>query len=44
MYGAPETFLIDKAGVIRYKHAGPLTWPLLREKIIPLANELKAKG
>ncbi len=44
VYGAPETFLIDKAGVIRYKHAGPLTWPLLREKIIPLANELKAKG
>jgi cytochrome c biogenesis protein CcmG/thiol:disulfide interchange protein DsbE len=25
VYGAPESFLIDAKGVIRYKHIGPLT-------------------
>ena len=25
VYGAPETFLVDAAGVVRYKHVGPMT-------------------
>lgn len=41
VYGVPETFLIDKAGVIRYKHIGPLTEAVLNEKILPLVKELK---
>ena len=40
VYGVPETFLIDKAGVIRYKHIGPVTAEALRTKILPLAEEL----
>lgn len=41
VYGAPETFLIDKAGVIRYKHIGPLTPEALRDRILPLARQLQ---
>jgi cytochrome c biogenesis protein CcmG/thiol:disulfide interchange protein DsbE len=25
VYGVPESYVIDKAGVIRYKHIGPIT-------------------
>ena len=42
VYGVPETFVIDKAGVIRYKHIGPLTPEVLREKIDPLLKQLDA--
>jgi cytochrome c biogenesis protein CcmG/thiol:disulfide interchange protein DsbE len=41
VYGVPETFLIDKAGVIRYKHIGPVTEEALRDKILPLIRELQ---
>ena len=41
VYGVPETYLIDKAGVIRYKHIGPVTREALDEKILPLAKELE---
>ena len=40
VYGVPETFLIDKNGIIRYKHIGPLTQETLNKKILPLAKEL----
>ena len=40
VYGVPETFLIDKNGVIRYKHIGPVTPEALKNKILPLAEEL----
>jgi cytochrome c biogenesis protein CcmG/thiol:disulfide interchange protein DsbE len=43
VYGAPETFVIDKKGIIRYKHAGPLSMPLLQEKILPLVAQLNAE-
>lgn len=42
VYGAPETFLIDGAGIIRYKHVGPVTPELLKNKLLPLARELAA--
>jgi cytochrome c biogenesis protein CcmG/thiol:disulfide interchange protein DsbE len=41
VYGVPESFLIDKAGVIRYKQIGPVTQEALREKILPLIRELQ---
>jgi len=41
VYGVPESFLIDKAGVIRYKHIGPVTDEALRDKILPLIRELQ---
>jgi len=41
VYGVPESFLIDKAGVIRYKQIGPITEDALRDKILPLVRELQ---
>jgi cytochrome c biogenesis protein CcmG/thiol:disulfide interchange protein DsbE len=41
VYGVPETFLIDKAGVVRYKQIGPITPEALKEKILPLVRELQ---
>jgi cytochrome c biogenesis protein CcmG/thiol:disulfide interchange protein DsbE len=41
VYGVPESYLVDKAGVIRYKHIGPITTEALEKTIIPLINELK---
>ena len=43
VYGVPETYVIDKQGVIRYKQIGPVTHQNLREKILPLVAELQAK-
>ena len=40
VYGVPESFLVDKAGVIRYKQIGPLTEEALSKTILPLAREL----
>ncbi len=40
VYGVPETYLIDKAGVIRMKHTGPITPDVLSGKILPLVAEL----
>jgi len=40
VYGVPETYVIDKAGVIRYKHVGAVSPALLAEKILPLVMEL----
>jgi cytochrome c biogenesis protein CcmG/thiol:disulfide interchange protein DsbE len=40
VYGVPETFVIDKSGVIRYKHVGPLTPTIISEKLLPLIKEL----
>ena len=42
VYGVPETYVIDRKGVIRYKHIGPLTADIVREKIEPLVKELNA--
>jgi len=41
VYGVPETYVIDKTGIIRFKHIGPLTMELLNQKIFPLLSELK---
>jgi cytochrome c biogenesis protein CcmG, thiol:disulfide interchange protein DsbE len=42
VYGAPETFVIDREGVIRYKQIGPITPEALEEKILPLLKSLGA--
>jgi cytochrome c biogenesis protein CcmG/thiol:disulfide interchange protein DsbE len=41
VYGVPETYVIDKTGIIRYKHTGPLTRDSLDKKILPLVKELQ---
>ena len=40
VYGVPETYVIDKQGIIRHKHIGPLTPEVVQKKIIPLINSL----
>ena len=42
VYGVPETFVIDRAGLIRYKHIGPVTRDIMRDKIEPLLKKLNA--
>lgn len=44
VYGAPETYLIDKAGVIRYKQIGPVTADVWEEKFVPLIQQLNREG
>ncbi len=41
VYGVPETFVVDKAGMIRYKQIGPITAEALEKKILPLVRELQ---
>jgi cytochrome c biogenesis protein CcmG/thiol:disulfide interchange protein DsbE len=41
VYGVPETFLIDKAGVIRFKQIGPITEEVWTKKMQPLIEELR---
>jgi cytochrome c biogenesis protein CcmG/thiol:disulfide interchange protein DsbE len=41
VYGVPETFVIDKAGVIRYKQIGPITEDVWNKKMRPLIDELR---
>ena len=42
VYGVPETFVIDKRGVVRFKHVGPLTPELLKTKLEPILKDLNA--
>lgn len=44
VYGVPETFVIDKLGVIRHKHIGPLTAAAVRDTILPLVSQLNAQS
>ena len=41
VYGVPETFVIDKQGVIRHKHIGPVTADAIEKKILPLVRQLQ---
>jgi cytochrome c biogenesis protein CcmG/thiol:disulfide interchange protein DsbE len=42
VYGAPETFIIDRQGIVRHKHVGPLTVEILNTEILPLIDELQS--
>ena len=41
VYGVPETYVIDKEGIIRYKQIGPVTAEVLKQTIIPLVRKLQ---
>lgn len=43
VYGVPETFVVDKKGIIRYKQIGPVTQDVLQNEIIPLIQKLQAE-
>ena len=40
VYGAPETYLIDRDGIIRFKQLGPVTPDIWQKTILPLAQQL----
>lgn len=40
VYGVPETFVVDRDGIIRYKHIGPITPDALKNSILPLVRKL----
>ncbi|WP_341677472.1 DsbE family thiol:disulfide interchange protein [Niveibacterium sp. SC-1] len=40
VYGVPETYVIDKQGVIAHKHIGPLTAEVIEQEILPLIRKL----
>jgi len=44
VYGVPETFVIDKKGVIRYKHTGPVTSQDVQTIFLPLIAKLQAES
>ncbi|MGJ0431475.1 DsbE family thiol:disulfide interchange protein [Methylobacter sp.] len=44
VYGVPETFVIDKKGVIRYKHTGPVTSQDVQAIFLPLIAKLQAEN
>lgn len=41
VYGVPETYVVDRDGIIRWKYTGPLTPELLDGKILPLIESLR---
>jgi len=43
VYGAPETYLIDKSGTIRHKHVGPIIDDVWAKEFLPLIQELNRR-
>ena len=41
VYGVPETFVVDRNGLIAYKHIGPITPKALQDTILPLVRKLQ---
>lgn len=41
VYGIPETFVIDKQGLVRHKHTGPVTTEVLDTELLPLVEQLQ---
>lgn len=44
VYGVPETFVIDKKGIVRYKHTGPVEGNDMEEILLPLIKQLEAEN
>jgi len=44
VYGVPETFLIDRSGVIRYKHIGPVDFADLTQELVPRIKDLQGRS
>lgn len=43
VYGVPETFVIDKQGIVRFKHTGPVTEEDVQNTFLPLIAKLQAE-
>ena len=44
VYGAPETFVVDPEGIIRYKQIGPIDQEVWEQTLRPLVEKIKAEG
>lgn len=44
VYGVPETFVVDKQGVVRYKHTGPVRAEDVEQIFLPLISKLQAEA
>ena len=42
VYGVPETYVIDREGMVRFKHTGALTPEVLEQQVLPLVRSLRA--
>jgi DsbE subfamily thiol:disulfide oxidoreductase len=40
VYGVPESYLIDKNGIIRFKQTGPITPEIIEKQLLPMIKEL----
>lgn len=43
VYGAPESFLVDGRGIVRWKHVGALTDELIAQELLPLVARIEAE-
>ena len=43
VYGVPETYVVGHDGIIAYKHIGPISEDVLKNKIFPLVARLQAR-
>ena len=41
VYGLPETYVLDRDGIIRHKHIGPLTEPVWQREVLPVVKALR---
>jgi len=41
VYGVPETYVVDSTGHIRYRHVGPLTATDVKDKVLPLIDQIR---
>ncbi len=44
VYGVPETFVIDKRGIVRHKHTGPVTPEVVEKVLLPMIKQLNAEN
>jgi cytochrome c biogenesis protein CcmG/thiol:disulfide interchange protein DsbE len=44
VYGAPETFVVDPEGIIRYKQIGPIDQGVWEQTLRPLVEKIKEEG
>lgn len=42
VYAVPETYVLDKEGIVRYKHTGPISQQDMDDTIVPLINKLRS--
>jgi len=42
--GAPETYLVDQNGRIRFKHVGIITYDVWKKTLLPMINKLEAEA